>query len=41
VPHVPEDVLAHSRAINGWRLDEQRLAQALDVHAPHVRIVCL
>lgn len=41
VPHVPEDVLAHSRAINGWRLDEQRLAQALDVHAPHVRIVRL
>ncbi|OLT05787.1 hypothetical protein BJF90_02215 [Pseudonocardia sp. CNS-004] len=39
VPHVPEDVLAHSRAISGWRLDEERLAQALDVHAPHVRIV--
>jgi hypothetical protein len=41
VPHVPEDVLAHSRPINGWRLDAERLTQALDVHAPHVRIVRL
>jgi hypothetical protein len=41
LPHVPEDVLAHSRAINGWRLDEEKLAQVLADHAPHVQIVHL
>lgn len=41
VPHVPEDVLAHSRAINGWRLDEEKLAQILADYAPHVQIVRL
>ena len=41
VPHVPEDVLAHSRPIGGWRLDEEKLAHILAIHASHVQIVRL
>jgi hypothetical protein len=47
IPHVPDDVLIHSRPIlarsreYGWRLDEEKLAQAMAVTAPHVPIVRL
>jgi len=40
-PHVPQDVLAYSRPVSGWRLDEEKLARIIAVHAPHVRIVRL
>ncbi|WP_282780966.1 MULTISPECIES: hypothetical protein [unclassified Nocardia] len=39
IPHVPPDVVAASRAISGWRLDEDRLIAALRHHAPHVRLI--
>jgi len=38
---LPSVTAAHSRAMNGWRLDEEKLAQALAVRAPHVRIIRL
>ncbi|HLV57305.1 MAG TPA: hypothetical protein VKY81_00275 [Natronosporangium sp.] len=39
--HVPEHVVADSRPITGWRLDEKRLARAVSHFAPHVEIVDL
>ncbi|WP_306359279.1 hypothetical protein [Nocardia sp. CC227C] len=39
IPHIPPDVIAASRPISGWRLDEDRLAAAVRQHAPHVPIV--
>jgi hypothetical protein len=35
---VPYDVLLTSRPVNGWRLDEERLAAAVRHFAPDVRI---
>jgi hypothetical protein len=39
--HVPEDILVRSRPVSGWRLDEQRLSEAITSYAPHVRVVRL
>lgn len=38
-PDVPLDVLMASRAVNGWRLDKERLTAAVTAFAPDVRIV--
>jgi hypothetical protein len=37
LPHVPEDVLAQSRPISGWRLDEEMLARSLPFTRPTCR----
>lgn len=39
VPHVPEDVVLTSRAVNGWRLDRAALATAVGAVAPDVPVV--
>jgi hypothetical protein len=41
LPHVPEEVLLRSRPVNGWRLDERRLCDAVARFAPDVRVVRL
>jgi hypothetical protein len=37
-PGIPADIVMASRAINGWRLDETRLAAAVNHFAPAVTI---
>lgn len=39
VPHVPEDVVLASRAVNGWRLDRDALTAAVGTFAPGVPVV--
>ena len=41
MPHVPDDVLLRSRPVNGWRLDERRLCEAVAAYAPAVPVVRL
>lgn len=41
LPHVPEEVLARSRPVIGWSLDERRLVEAVAAFGPHVRVVRL
>jgi hypothetical protein len=38
-PHVDPETLMASRAVNGWRLDPQRLAAAVAHFAPGVQVV--
>lgn len=39
--HVPAEVVKASRAVNGWRLDRDRLAAAVAHFAPDVEIIDL
>lgn len=39
VPHVPNGVVASSRAADGWSLDPERLRTAVRTLAPHVEFV--
>jgi hypothetical protein len=41
VPHVPTEIAQSSRAINGWRLNRDRLTLAVAHFAPGVEIVDL
>jgi hypothetical protein len=38
IPHIDADVVTTSRAVNGWKLDRERLAAAIRANAPHVRL---
>jgi hypothetical protein len=39
LPGIPADVLATSVPVNGWRLDEERLARTLALVAPSVPVL--
>lgn len=39
--HAPEDILMRSRPVTGWRLDEQRLSEAVATYAPDVQVIRL
>jgi hypothetical protein len=41
VPHIPAEIVTSSRAINGWRLDRDRLTSAVALFAPDVNVVDL
>ncbi|GAA5063677.1 hypothetical protein [Nocardia callitridis] len=38
IPHVPQEVVAASRPINGWSLDRAQLKEVVAHHAPDVQV---